>query len=405
MKIIASFGLALAVCCALLYWLRPVAVRMGLVDEPATRKPHQGSVPLLGGVAMFCGFALGALTLDVGLTAYRSFFAASAILVVVGILDDLHELSSRARFGAQILASALMAYWGGVVLYDLGALGSAQGTFLLASWAIVFTVFATVGVINALNMSDGVDGLAGGLSLIALLGMAYVANDVGLHTERALLLMLAVVVCGFLIFNMRMPWQHRALVFMGDAGSMFLGFAITWFFIAMSQGEGRAMAPVTALWLLMIPLFDTVWLIVWRFSQGRSPTSSDVGHLHHVLQMTGMGAAASVWLMLAIAALGAVAGLAALENGVAESTQFYAFLGLFAGYCVLMAVSWRKRKLLWWPIERRLIGHDDRRRRTVQSAGERRHLPERRKEGDSEKGDRSIFPGIPPKEVRENRGK
>ena len=113
MKTLASYGLAFVVCCGLLHLLRPVALRIGLVDEPSERKSHQGSVPLIGGVAMFCGFALATLTLDVGLTAYRGFFAASAILVVVGILDDMHELSSRVRFGAQILAAGIMAYWGG----------------------------------------------------------------------------------------------------------------------------------------------------------------------------------------------------------------------------------------------------------------------------------------------------
>jgi UDP-GlcNAc:undecaprenyl-phosphate GlcNAc-1-phosphate transferase len=376
--VLASYGLAFVVCCGLLHFLRPVALRIGLVDVPNDRKAHAGSVPLIGGVAMFCGFALAALTLDMGLMAYRGFFAAAAILVVVGLLDDMHELSSRARFGAQILAAALMAIWGGVVLHDLGALGSGGAMFTLGRWEIVFTVFATVGVINALNMSDGVDGLAGGLSLVALLGLAYVAGGAGLAPERTLLLLLAVVVVGFLLFNLRLPWRRRALIFMGDAGSMFLGFAITWFLISLSQGEARVMAPVAALWLLMIPLFDTVWLILWRFSQGRSPTSSDIGHLHHVLQMTGMGAAASVWLMLAIAALGAAAGLLALERGVAESTMFYLFLGLFAAYCVLMAVSWQRRRLLWWPIERRLMGLDDRRERDEPTPEDRRHAPERR---------------------------
>lgn len=378
MKVVASYALALFVCCGLLHFLRPAAARIGLADEPSDRKSHQGSVPLIGGVAMFCGFALAALTLDIGLTAYRGFFAAAAILVVVGILDDMHELSSRARFGAQILAAVLMAYWGGVVLHDLGALGSGGSAFVLARWEIVFTIFATVGVINALNMSDGVDGLAGGLSLIALLGMAFVADGAGLESEGSLLLLLAVVVVGFLLFNIRMPWQRRARVFMGDAGSMFLGFAITWFLISLSQGEERAMAPVAALWLLMIPLFDTVWLILWRFAQGRSPTSSDVGHLHHVLQMTGMGAATSVWLMLAIAGAGAAAGLMALDSGVAQSTMFYLFLGLLAAYCVFMAISWRRRKLLWWPMERRLIGIADRRREDARGNEERRRAPERR---------------------------
>jgi UDP-GlcNAc:undecaprenyl-phosphate GlcNAc-1-phosphate transferase len=375
---LTSHGLAFVVCCVLLHLLRPAALRVGLVDEPSDRKSHAGSVPLIGGVAMFCGFALAALTLDMGLMAYRSFFAASAILVVVGLLDDMHELSSRALFGAQIVAAGLMALWGWVTLQDLGALGADGALFTLGRWEIVFTVFATVGVINALNMSDGVDGLAGGLSLIALLGLAWVAGGAGFASDHTLLILLAVVVSGFLLFNLRLPWRNRALVFMGDAGSMFLGFAITWFFISLSQGEGRAMAPVAALWLLMIPLFDTVWLILWRFSQGRSPTSSDIGHLHHVLQMTGMGAATSVWLMLAIAALGAAAGLVALEHGVAESTMFYLFLGLFAAYCVFMTVSWQRRRLLWWPIERRLLGLADRREHDETTPEDRRHIPERR---------------------------
>ncbi len=378
MKVAASYALALIVCCGLLHFLRPVAMRLNLVDEPNDRKTHEGCVPLVGGVAMFCGFTLAVLTLDIGLTAYRSFFAAAAILVVVGILDDMHELSSRARFGAQILAAALMAYWGGVVLHDLGAIGRDGGLFLLSGWEIVFTVFATVGVINALNMSDGLDGLAGGLSLVALLGLAYVADSAGLASERTLLLMLVVTVVGFFLFNMRLPWRHQALVFMGDAGSMFLGFAISWFFIALSQGQDRAMAPVAALWLLMVPLFDTVWLILWRFSQGRSPTSSDVGHLHHVLQMTGMGAAASVWVILAVAALGAVVGIAALTAGLAESTMFYLFLALFAAYCIFMTISWYRRRLLWWPMERRLLGIDDRRERDERSNEERRQMAQRR---------------------------
>lgn len=378
MKVVVSYALAFAVCTGLLHGLRPVAQRIGLVDRPNDRKAHAGSVPLIGGAAMFCGFTLGALTLDLPLAAYASFFAASAILVAVGVYDDLHELSSSVRFGAQILAAALMAYWGGVVLEDLGTITGSGELFLLSGWDIVFTVFATVGVINALNMSDGVDGLAGGLSLIALLGLAYMAASAGRGAEGMLLLMLAVVVVGFLLFNMRFAWRPRALIFMGDAGSMFLGFAITWFFIAMSQGEARAMAPVAALWLLMIPLFDTVWLILWRFSQGRSPTTSDVGHLHHVLQMTGMGAAASVWVMLAIAALGALAGIAALEAGVAENTMFHLFLGLFAAYCVFMAVCWQRRRLLWWPMERRLLGLADRREHARPSRAERRHAPERR---------------------------
>lgn len=274
-----------------------------------------------------------------------------------------------------------MAYWGGIVLRDLGALRLDGSLFLLSGWEVAFTVFATVGVINALNMSDGIDGLAGGLSLIALLGLTYVANGAGLAEEGALLALLAVVVTVFLAFNLRFPGRPQALVFMGDAGSMFLGFAITWFFIGMSQGEERAMAPVLALWLLAVPLFDTVWLILRRFSQGRSPTSADIEHLHHVIQMTGLSAQRTVWLILAGAAALAVFAIVALERGVAESTLFFLFLALFALYCVVMAVGWHTRRLLWWPIERR-VGLGERRESRDRRALDRRVGGERRASGD-----------------------
>ena len=206
-------------------------------------------------------------------------------MVIVGVLDDMHELSSRARFVAQITAALLMVSWGGVVLVDLGALHLDDSMFELHGMDVPLTVFCAVGVINALNMCDGIDGLAGGLSLVPLAGLAWIAQG----AEREMLLLLCIVVVAFLLFNLRLPGRRRALVFMGDAGGMFLGFAITWFFIAMSQGEGRLMTPLTALWLLLIPLFDTVWLIFRRAGTGRWPTNPDCEHLHHVLQMTGLG--------------------------------------------------------------------------------------------------------------------
>lgn len=366
--------LALVLTCVLLRALRPVALRIGLVDYPSPRKAHNGAVPLIGGLGMFCGFAFVALTLDTGLTEFRSFFAAAGVLVVIGVLDDFHELSSRSRFTAQIVAALLMVYWGGVGLEDLGALGAGGADFELGRWDVVFTVFATVGVINALNMIDGLDGLAGGLSLVALLGLAWVAHASGRGEELALLVVLNVVVVAFLFYNVRMPGRRQALVFMGDAGSMFLGFSITWFLVSMSQGEQRAMPPVLALWLLMVPLFDTVWLILRRFFTGRSPISADIEHLHHILRMTGMSAGSALWLILLIAAVGAIAGVAAIQSGVAEQTLFYTFLGVFALYCAVMGTAWYTRRLLFWSIDRRVIIGE---RRT----GDEAHESERRSVG------------------------
>lgn len=368
---LVSHGIGFAVTVMLLGFLRPVAGRIGLVDHPGVRKAHVGGVPLIGGLAIFCGFTLAALTLDQTFTPYRSFFAAAAVLVVVGVLDDMRELTSRARFGAQILAAGLMVWWGGVSLADLGGLRGAEAAFELGAWAIPFTIFATVGVINALNMVDGVDGLAGGLSLIALLGLAYIANDAGLADRRDLLLLLAACVIAFLMFNARLPGRPRALVFLGDAGSMFLGFAITWFFIDMSQGPVRAMTPQTALWLLLIPLFDTVWLLIKRPLTGRFPTTADAEHLHHVLQMIGLKVNQTVGLLLGIGSACAVLGIVTMKLGVPQNVMFWIFILLFAAYCLVMGIAWSRKRLFGRPMDRRFDEKDQR-------SGEQRRLSDRR---------------------------
>jgi UDP-GlcNAc:undecaprenyl-phosphate GlcNAc-1-phosphate transferase len=380
-----SVLVSLAVTAALLYGLRPLAARIGLVDVPGPRKTHSGEVPLIGGLAMFVGFALGALTLDAALAELRAFFAACAVLVIVGVLDDLHELSSRARFAAQILAAAMMVGWGGVVLQDLGRLGPGGALFELGPWAVPFSVFCAVGVINALNMIDGADGLAAGVSLVALIGLALIAQLAGMAAERDVLSLLCAVVAAFIWLNARLPWRPRALVYMGDAGSMFLGFAITWFVIHMSQGPRPPMAPVTALWLLMVPLFDTVWLLFRRPLVGRWPTAASHDHVHHLLQMARLRTGVAVSVLVGVAALGAIAGVLAHAARVPERHMFWAFLALFAAYCVFMALSWRRGTFLGRPLERRLLG-GERRSEERRGEGDRRGGRDRRRCGDRRQG-------------------
>ncbi len=372
-----SIALGFVISVLMVVLLRPVALHIGLIDQPGERKVHSDEVPLVGGLAMFCGFALAALTLDLAFTPYRSFFAAVAILMIVGVLDDMRELTSRARFAAQIVAAAMMAWWGGIALDDLGGLRGGESVVELGRWAVPFTIFATVGVINALNMIDGMDGLAGGLSLVALLGLAFIAHDAGLQDRRDLLLLLAACVVAFLIFNVRAPGRSLALVFMGDAGSMFLGFAITWFFIDMSQGPVRVMTPVTALWLLLIPLFDTVWLLIRRPLTGRLPTVADAEHVHHVLQMIGLGVNQTFGLLMLLATGFAAAGIAALKVGIPQNVMFWIFLALFAAYCATMGMAWRRMRLFGISMERRVLA-PDRRVRPERRTGERRSGDERR---------------------------
>jgi UDP-GlcNAc:undecaprenyl-phosphate GlcNAc-1-phosphate transferase len=256
-----------------------MAIRTGLLDVPNERSSHQRPTPLIGGVAIY--LAVGAaysIPAAIGLVpinrVFASFFVAGLILVSVGLMDDYIRLSTLGKFAAQIIASLLMIYGGGVVLTDLGAMTFSGTTVELGWFSVPFTVFATLGVINALNMSDGLDGLSGTLSLISLTGLMIAAIFGGAFSEAFILVLLAASIFGFLLFNFRVPGRKRAAVFMGDAGSMFIGFSLTWFAIALAQGPDRVMTPAAALWFLMLPIFDTVAMMFRRIIRRRSPPNN-----------------------------------------------------------------------------------------------------------------------------------
>ncbi len=236
----------------LLVALPPLAHRVGLIDHPGGRKCHQEPTPVIGGLAMFLGFALMAFSAGTPLNTYQYLLLGSALLVTVGVLDDCLQLSPAPRFLAQFLAALLMIVGGKVVLVDLGML-IVPGQVLTLGWlSIPFTLFATLGVINAINMSDGSDGLSVSLILVALSGLLVLmaaAGDFELVPPMACLI---TVLVAFFVFNH--PFRGPARIFMGDAGSLFLGFALSWVFIQYSQGEARILAPVTALWLLALPV-------------------------------------------------------------------------------------------------------------------------------------------------------
>jgi len=344
MRFIASYLAGFLVTFFLLWFLRPLALRIGLIDVPGERKQHTSATPLIGGLAMFVGFAFAALTLDISLSPYRSFFEGLVVLIVVGVLDDMHDLSSYAKFLAQIIAALFMALWGGVALEDLGRL-SGSGTVELGGWAIPFTVFSAVGVINALNMIDGLDGLAGSLALVALASLSFALLHAGHGASAHLLLIAVAVVVAFLLFNLRLSERRPARVFMGDSGSMFLGFVLTWYVIGLSQGPGRVIAPVTALWVLAIPLFDAVYIMFRRMLMGLSPFAADRDHLHHLLQALGFSAVQTLLVIVTAAVALALFGLYGLYHGFSEARMFYGFLALFALYFIAMNLTWWRLRI------------------------------------------------------------
>ena len=340
--LIAAFGIAVV----LLVGLQPVAHRIGLVDSPNNRKHHKGEVPLIGGLAMFIAISLIMLAVNLPLSHLRAFFAGSIILILVGVLDDLHELSARTRFLAQIIATGIMATWGGTIIIDFGALLSDQFIFTLGWLALPVTIFSSIGVINSLNMVDGVDGLAGSVSLVAVGSMIIIAMGHGdIHTAK-LLGIVGIVLFAFLLFNWSFSGSQRARVFMGDSGSMFLGFVLSWYFITLSQGENRAMNPVIALWLYAVPLNDTLTMMIRRIRKGRSPFSADREHFHHLLQMAGYSNRDTTLFMLGYAVIAATIGLLGWHLGIPEHMMFYLFLAVFAAHFAIVLRAWKVMRFL-----------------------------------------------------------
>lgn len=368
----------------LIVLLRPLAVRVGLVDIPNERKSHRAPTPLVGGLAIFAGLALGFFLSDDGLLPIGqrevySFFGAGLLLVGTGVVDDFFELSPAVRLVAQVLAALLMIFGAGVVLKDLGSMTPGGELLELGFLAVPFTVFATLGVINALNMCDGLDGLSGSLALTSLSGLILAAYTWGIPADTALLPILGTGIVAFLLFNLRLLGRERASVFMGDAGSMFLGFALTWYAIALSQGETRALPPAAALWFLMIPIFDAVSMMLRRILKGRSPFAADREHLHHIFLLAGYSVNETVLVMTGVASCGVFVGLISIYFRVPELVVAGAFLLTGVGYFWMISHAWKVMRFIRTSICRRQSASDRRKGPDDSYAGPERRSGEDRR--------------------------
>jgi UDP-GlcNAc:undecaprenyl-phosphate GlcNAc-1-phosphate transferase len=328
-----------AFCTALLFLgaLRRTAHLFGLVDRPSPpRKTHVGDVPAIGGLAI--GAALVTTCFIQGSPSIP-FITAGIIVLATGLLDDLHEFSARSKFAGQLAAALIMTSWADLQLSNLGNLWG-TGDVMPGNWAILFTLFCVVGLINAMNMIDGLDGLAGGIGLVAS-GWLCLAGGLGQHGAGAnLVCLLGATIAAFLIFNLRHPWRRHAVIFLGDAGSMFVGFVLVWFAVSTSQSPSHDFYAISAVWILGVPIMDTVYVMLRRMVRGMSPFAPDRRHVHHTLIYMGLSESSTAWLLLSISlAFGAI-GFAGAHYHVPEYVLTYGFIGLFAAYCAFMQY-WR----------------------------------------------------------------
>lgn len=339
-----SAGLSFCITVLCVFLLRPLALRLDLIDTPNIRKHHQGNIPLIGGIAMLIGLLAGLLTLPISLQHYRSFIGGSALLVFVGLFDDFKELSPKSRFIAQIVAVLLMIFWGKNHITHLGNLIFFKDIYLGYYTSLIVTLIAGLGIINTINMIDGVDGLAGTLVLIELILLMYAAIMTLHFSAVTLLLLLIACVIGFLWFNFPFPGRIHAQIFMGDAGSMLLGFALVWFLIELSQSQFHPITPVTMLWIMSIPLFDATAVMLYRLIKGQSPIFSDRQHGHHLLLALNFSPLQiNIFFGSTNFVLGLI-GLCAFYYRFNESLMFISFLIIFIFY--FFTVNYCRKSLI-----------------------------------------------------------
>lgn len=316
--------------CVIIY-TRPVAVHIGLIDLPSARKNHEGKIPLIGGLAMIFGIVIGILVLDVSLAPYRVLLASIAVMTFFSALDDLHELSHKKRFIIQCFVAFVMAHFGHQVVSDLG-------NFLfwhditLRSLNLPFTIIAIVAIINAVNMLDGLDGLMGTVALSQFILLIILAWHVGRLTDAYFIMIIASAIFGFLCFNFPYKQQIKSKIFMGDVGSALIGILMAWFLISLSQAPVKAANPVTFLWIMALPCFDLISVMLRRLYNKKSPFKADHEHLHHLLRRAGLSTLATVIVILTISLLFGLSGISMSFAHVSESTMFVVLALCFLVY-------------------------------------------------------------------------
>ena len=345
---IDSAFIAFLVTALFLLALRPVAIVIRLVDYPGGRKVHVGDVPVIGGICMFLGLLVGVSLLQAPVFGQVPFLVGAGVLVAVGCIDDRFDIPPSVRLIAQATAALIVCLGTGLVAHDLGNI-LFFGDIGLGPLALPFTVLVIISIINAYNMLDGMDGLAGGVTLASLAAgtcafLIFGGNDGATHIVIAIGVVLA-----FLVFNAPLPFNASLRTFMGDAGSTLLGFIVAWMGLNLAHGPGAVISPVTTLWIAALPIFDLFISVGRRLSKGQSPFKPDREHFHHILRRAGLSGRQVLAVMVAIAFGVAMTGVLAHRAGVPDGVLFLGLiaLGLLQAWVVRRAwilARWLRRR-------------------------------------------------------------
>ncbi len=290
-----AFAIALVITYALTPLVKRFAIKIGAIDKPDARKVHHGAIPRLGGLAIFLGY-MGSVLFNVP-HDHQIFglLLGSIILVIVGIWDDVKQIEAKTKLMGQIIAAAvLVAYGIRVDFIELPLVGMVY----LKYWSVPLTIFWIVGFTNIVNLIDGLDGLAAGISFIACIALGVMTIQLGQTELACVALALAGATVGFLRYNF-----NPAKIFMGDTGSMLLGYTLAAISVMGTVKTAAAIALVVPAIVLGLPILDTLFAIVRRKISGQPIFKPDKGHVHHRLLAHGLTQKQAVLMMYAVTAL------------------------------------------------------------------------------------------------------
>ena len=340
MDLLLAFVIAMVVTVALIPLLVRVAGRLQMLDEPASRKVHAQPVPRVGGIAMAVGALVPLclwLPMDSTLVAY---LLAVIVLLGFGAWDDRVTLSALPKFAGQLCAVLIVMLLGHVSIDSL-MLGE---RIALPAWlGSTITLLFLLGVTNAINLSDGLDGLAGGTTLLCCAALALLAQNWQARFIETVGVVLMGAIVGFLRFN-----TYPARIFMGDAGSQFLGFSVGVLSILLTQQGATPISTAVPLLLIGLPVIDTLTVMVRQLLSGHSPFAADRKHFHHRLLALGLDHHEAVIVIYAVQCLLLLlAWQMRFENDLLIVAVFLGFALLFTGALVLLERAgwrWRSRR-------------------------------------------------------------
>ena len=320
-------------------FVKKIAEFIGAMDMPNERKVHKEPIARLGGLGIYGGFLFGYMLFGEQSIQMNAILIGSIVIVITGIIDDVRPIPAKYKLLGQLVGAAVIPFYGNILLQDVSAFGI---YFDFGVFAPIITMIFIVGIINCINLIDGLDGLAGGISSIYFLTIGVIAlllnHKVGLDLTLTFVMLGSTL--GFLFHNF-----YPAKIFMGDSGSMFLGYIISVIALLGFKNVTLTSLVVPCL-ILAIPILDTLFAIIRRVVNHKPISAPDKNHFHHQLLKLNLGQGKTVLIIYLVDILFAVASIIYAIGNTMLGTNMYGIV-LYIILFVLTLIFVIKTNIIW----------------------------------------------------------